>query len=203
MQGAFREKLEAEFAARRAKNARYSLRAFAAFLGADHSSLAQILRGSRPIPAARIRGWARKLGLAPEEAAVYIAAEHVDSDSGSARAQQLRHWTAEALAVMSEAVHFQILQLTREPGFRPDTRWIAERARVSSDEVNIGLARLLRLGLLEMNSAGEWRDMTALEPLTEQGFRMVALKCVRQAAAANGVKLGRSAHSTRCAHMFE
>ena len=192
MQGAFREKLRAEFAARRVKNARYSLRAFASFLGADHSSVAQILRGSRPIPAARIRAWARKLGLGPEEAAVYIAAEHVASTTDFARGQQLRHWTGEALAVMSEPVHFEILRLIREPAFRADTRWVAARALVSADEVNIALTRLLRLGLIEMGSGGEWRDATGLAPLTEAGFLKKALECVRRAAAEDGVKLGKS-----------
>jgi hypothetical protein len=192
MQGAFREKLKGEFAARRAKNPRYSLRAFAAFLGADHSSVAQILRGSRRIPVARIRSWARKLGLGPEEAAVYIAAEHVASTADFGRGQQLRHWTGEALAVMGEPVHFEILRLIREPGFRADTRWVAARALVSTDQANLALTRLLRLGLLDMGKAGEWRDATALEPLTEQGFRKRALECVRQAAAAYGVKLGKS-----------
>jgi hypothetical protein len=43
----FRDRLEAEFQARRAKNARYSLRAFARFLHGEHSTLSQILRGSR------------------------------------------------------------------------------------------------------------------------------------------------------------
>ena len=59
----FREKLEQEFAARRARNARYSIRAFAASLGAEHSTLAQILRGTRRIPAASIRSWAKAMGM--------------------------------------------------------------------------------------------------------------------------------------------
>jgi len=192
MQGAFREKLQAEYESRRAKNSKYSLRAFAAFLGADHSSLAQILRGSRPIPAARIRAWARKMGFGSEEAAVYIAAEHVASKAVSQRTQHLHHWTAEALAVMNEPAHFEFLRLTREPGFRADTRWVAERAHSSVDQVNIALTRLLRLGLLEMREDGTWRDITALEPLTEEAFRKVALESVRQAAAAKGVKFGKS-----------
>ena len=70
-----------------------------------------MLRGLRPIPAARIRAWARRLGFGREEAAVYIAAEHVESTAASRRSQQLRHWTAEALAVINEQVHFEILSL--------------------------------------------------------------------------------------------
>src|SRR5215813_417463 len=117
MQGAFRETLQTEFAARRAKTARYSVRAFAAFLNADHSSIAQILRGHRPIPLARIRLWAGKLGYGSEEAAVFIAAEHVASTPNPGRVEQLRHWTSEAIAVIRDQLHFEIVKLTREPGF--------------------------------------------------------------------------------------
>ena len=69
----FRDRLEQEFAARPEKNSRYSLRAFATFLGANHSTLSQILKGSRRVPASSIRSWARKLGMSREEAAVYVA----------------------------------------------------------------------------------------------------------------------------------
>jgi transcriptional regulator with XRE-family HTH domain len=189
MQGAFRETLQAEFAARRAKNARYSLRAFAAFLNADHSSVAQILRGVRPIPSARIRLWARKLGYGSEEAAVFIAAEHIASTCGSGRLEQLRHWTSEALAVIRDPVHFEIAKLTREQGFSSDTRWVAARADASADQVNMALTRLLRLGLVTTTKDGVWRDLTALEPLTQEGFRKLALDRVREFAAEDGVNL--------------
>jgi hypothetical protein len=191
MQGAFRDALQAELVARRAKNARYSLRAFAAFLNADHSSVAQMLRELRPIPAGRIRGWARKLGFGSEEAAVYIAAEHVESTAASRRSQQLRHWTAEALAVINEPVHFEILSLIREPGFTFHTRRVAERSQASTDEDNIALTRLLRLGLMEMGKDGTSRDTTGLEPLTREGLRQAALSKVRAFAAQDGVTLGR------------
>jgi transcriptional regulator with XRE-family HTH domain len=190
MQGAFRETLQSEFAARRAKNARYSLRAFASFLNADHSSVAQILRGLRPIPAVRIRLWARKLGYGSEEAAVFIAAEHVASTSGSGRVEQLRHWTSEALAVIRDPVHFEIVKLTREQGFSSDTRWVAARADASADQVNMALTRLLRLGLVTATNDGVWRDLSGLEPLTQERFRKLALDRVREFAARDGVSLG-------------
>ena len=41
--------LEREFARRRARNGRYSLRAFARDLGCDHSTLSQWMRGTRPL----------------------------------------------------------------------------------------------------------------------------------------------------------
>ena len=45
--GSFRQRLQEELAARCARNARYSLRAFATFLGIDHASLSQLMRGKR------------------------------------------------------------------------------------------------------------------------------------------------------------
>jgi len=178
----FRERLEQEFAARRAKNPRHSLRAFAAFLGTDHSTLAQILRGSRRAPAARIRAWARKLGLTPEEAAVYIAAEHVPDDATAHRQHQLRHWTAEALGLVTDRAHWEIVRLSRIDGFQADCRWIAQQADLTVDQVNVALSRLLRLRLLEIGATGKWTDLTALPSLSERQFRKLALARVRQMA---------------------
>jgi transcriptional regulator with XRE-family HTH domain len=176
----FRERLSREFKARREKNARYSLRAFAAFLATDHSTLSQILRGKRPIPESRIRRWSGKLGLDKEEIAVYLAAEKMPDEVTSARQERLRHWTADAMGVVTERVHWQILQLSRTPGFRADCRWIAGRTGASVDQVNLALATLLRLRLLETTPAGEWKDATGLPQLTEREFRRIALARIRE-----------------------
>ena len=98
----FRERLQSEFDQRREKNSRYPLRAFSSFLCADHSSLSQILRGGRRTPLTRLRAWGAKLGMSREEVAVYVAAEHVPSGAEAWRQEQLRHWTAEALCIVTE-----------------------------------------------------------------------------------------------------
>lgn len=185
----FRDKLEREYAARRMKNARYSLRAFAAFLGTDHSTLSQILRGSRPVPVGQVRAWAGKLGLSREEAAVFVAAEHVPSNSDAAREAQLRHWTAEAMAIVTEPVHWDIIRQSRCEGFRADSRWIAAQSGTDVDAVNIAFSRLLRLGLIEAPSAGTWIERTGLGAFTEEEFRKLALARVREKAAESNVRL--------------
>jgi len=185
----FRDRLEEEFAARRAKNARYSLRAFASFLGTDHSTLSQIIRSSRRVPIGQIREWARKLGLSREEAAVYIAAEHVPSVEDAAREAQLRHWTAEAMAIVTEPVHWEIIRLSRTEGFRADSRWLAKQTGTSVDAVNMAFTRLLRLNLIEASASGAWSERTGLEKLTEAGFRKLALARVREKAAESNVQL--------------
>jgi uncharacterized protein (TIGR02147 family) len=184
MQGRFfREKLRKEFEARRKKNPRYSLRALATFLGTDHSTLSQILRGTRKIPVTRIRSWAGKLGIGQEETAVYIAAEHTPDAGTAARQHQVRQWTAEAMSVVNEPAHWHILRLCRTPEFRPDCRWLAKEIGVSVDAVNLALSRLLRLRLLEVNEDGKWKDATGLPELTEKEFRKLALKRARKLGA--------------------
>jgi transcriptional regulator with XRE-family HTH domain len=188
----FRHRLGLEFRHRRAKNAQYSLRAFAAFLGTDHSTLSQILKGNRRVPLTHIRGWARKLGLPREEAAVYVAAEHIPDSPDNERQAQMMHWTAEAQSVVSEPAHWEILRLLRVPGFRADSRWLAKEIGVDVDQINLAISRLLRLGLLEADS-GKWRDGTGLRSLTESQFRKLALDRVREKAAEFHIKLRRMA----------
>ena len=74
--------------------------------------------------------------------------------------------------------------------FRADCRWIALQIGAEVDEVNMAFSRLLRLGLLEVRSAGTWREMTGLKSPTEKEFRKLALARVREKAAEAHVKLG-------------
>lgn len=175
----FRNRLEQEFAARREKNPRYSLRAFGKFLGADHSTVSQILRGTRPVPAVRIRAWGKKLGLSAEEISAYIAAGHVPETPVLERQRQLVHWTAEAMSIVNEPLHYEIIRLSRSKAFRPDSRWIAKQTGFTADEVNIAVSRLLRLGLMEMHK-DRWRDLTELAELNLEKFRKLALARVRE-----------------------
>lgn len=167
----FRDRLVQEFEARRAVNKRYSLRGFAALLGVDHASLSQVLRGKRSVPADRIATWGRKLKLPPEETAVYAAVARIADENARLREEQLRHWAAEILALLTQPIHREMLRLSRLRGFRADSRWIANEAGASVDEVNIALSRLLRLGLLEVAAAGVWSDKTGLAEITSASFR--------------------------------
>ncbi len=154
--------LQREFDRRRARNARYSLRAFALLLSADHSTLSQILRGTRKPTTDQIRCWAQKLGLDEEEATAYVLADSAP----------------EALSVLTDRTHWEILRLCSMPDFRPDCRWIAEHIGSGVDQINIALSRLLRLGLLEMSAHGGWSNVANLR--TEREFRTCALARVQK-----------------------
>jgi transcriptional regulator with XRE-family HTH domain len=179
----FRETLQSEFDARRSKNGRYSLRAFARLLSADHSTVSQILRGTRTAPATKIRAWSVKLGLSREEAAAAIIAEQSRDPATARRQRQVDNWTAEALSITTEPVHWEMLRLVRQPNCRNDSIWIAGRLGVSVDAVNVAFSRMLRLGLIGTTPQGRWKDLTGLSRLTEREFRTLALAKVREKAA--------------------
>jgi len=179
----FRELLKREFAARRRVNPRWSLRAFAALLGADHSTLSQVLRGKRRLPVRSLRQWAKRLGLAPEEVVAYVAAEHLPDPHVLAREAQLLHWTAEATALMTESVHWHLFDACQYRAVRPDARRFAARFGVSADEVNIAFSRLLRLGLLSTDSQGRWKSALGRRVEVRSGFQRTALARVRALAA--------------------
>jgi transcriptional regulator with XRE-family HTH domain len=187
----FGERLTEELAARKRSNARYSLRAFATFLGADHSTVAQVMRGARRATVAQVRGWARKLGIPPVEISVLLAGEQAPDQAVLKRQAMLVHWTAEAQAVVRGEAHLAILRLCGTDDFRPDCRWIAEHAGVAVDDVNIALQRLLRLGLLELAPDGSWRDCNGLGRASTREFRRAALARVREKAAEERVTIGK------------
>lgn len=189
MEDRFRDRLKREFEQRRSVNSRYSLRAFATFLGTDHSTLSQIMRSKRPLPLSRIRSWAKKLGLEPEVAAAYVAAEHLPDSQTLARDNQVRHWTAEASAIFMQPLHWQVFQLCGKRSSKTDSRKVAEQCGATVDQVNIVFQRLLRLELLRTDEDGRWLATLGSKVRSEREFQKVALTRVREKAAEYRVKL--------------
>ena len=123
-----KQSLRAEFAQRRRRSPRYSLRAFARDLGTDHSTLSQLLRGRRVLSPRLVRQFGRKRHLSPTDIADACEQHHADA----------------------------ILRLARLQSFRPNSRWIATRTGLPLDAVNAALARLLHQRQLIMESATRW-----------------------------------------------
>src|SRR4029079_18602590 len=59
----FRSVLQREWDRRRARNPRYSLRAFGRLLGTDHATLSQILRGRRALTGRTVDRYAKRIGV--------------------------------------------------------------------------------------------------------------------------------------------
>lgn len=124
----FREVLEAEFRRRRARNGRYSMRAFARALAIDHSSLSQLLRGKRRLTTRSIRRLGAILRLSSQTIEGYCAEENDRA----------------------------LLGLVGTDLFRANSRWIATVLAIPIDEVNVSLQRLVRTRALVMKSSCTW-----------------------------------------------
>lgn len=179
----FTGRLREEFSRRRAANPRYSLRAFARFLGLEHSTLSQILRGRRALPPSKLAPVAARLGLGAEEIAAYRGASALgDAARVAAQVKQLS-WLAEAAALMQAAAHWQLLALIESAEWRPDMRWASHRTGFTVDELNEATSRLLRLGLVEVDAAGGWHVDRAIAGRDLNARREIALERARASAS--------------------
>jgi len=168
----FRERLQAELAQRCARNPRYSLRAFADYLGTDHATLSQMMRGKRPCTAASVRRLGARLGLNEPDIADYVAGLALPVGGATA---EVRHLAEDAASVITDWRAFAILELMRLKDFQTDVRWIARMLGVEPDSVNIALQHLLRLGFLRMESPDRWLDLTGGAIYSQEAFTVLAL----------------------------
>ncbi|MEQ8767999.1 MAG: TIGR02147 family protein [Planctomycetota bacterium] len=189
----FRACLQQELARRCAGNDQYSLRAFAADLGIDHSSLSQLLRGKRALTESMIGRLGGRLGLAEEDITGFVRAEATRSavtvDPVSER--EMFRLAEDARHVLTEWQHFAILELTRLDSFRPDVRWIARVLDISRDDVVRAVDRLARLRLLEMRTATEWVDRSGdrcvgIESMSRATLQALAEQQARLATRSSG-----------------
>ena len=123
--------LETEFERRRAANPRYPLRSFARDLSVDHSTLSQILRGTRRLTGRSVRAFGRRLRL---------PAPHI----------------AELCALENESA---VLSALDRPNFQADSRWVASMVGIPLDEVNVTLQRLLRKRIVTMAERARWERL--------------------------------------------
>jgi uncharacterized protein (TIGR02147 family) len=156
----FRLYLQSELARRCGANPQYSLRSFAMQLGINHSTLSQLLRGKRVMTTRMVESLGARLGLGPEE--IHDFAERERQTDHRFLSNEIRLLTMDTVALLSDGSHRSILELTHMEGFRPDSRWIARTLDLTTDEVNMALSRLTRLGLLEMAAPDQWIDRSGV-----------------------------------------
>ena len=106
----FRSRLQHEWERRRGRNHRYSLRAFARFLGIDHSTLSQILRGRRALTGSVAERLATRIGAPATDAR--IEAELIARVRRSRFRPDCRH-IAERIGVTVDDVNVVLQRLLR------------------------------------------------------------------------------------------
>ena len=125
----FAHAIATEFDRRKTANPRYSWRAFSRALGISHSTASRITRQSQRASDATIIAAGRRLGWPEPRITALIRAERVR--------------------------RLQDAAVSRD--FVADARWVASRANLTLDDVQLALHEALRTRRLAMTSADTWK----------------------------------------------
>jgi len=133
------------------------------------------MHGKRPLGENLIRRLANELGLSPLECEHFISKQDpINSISPSEKYLQL---TMDNFRLKSDWYHYAILELMELKNFKSDCKWVARRLGMPVAEVQEALERLVRLGLVEIDNQGLWKDSSGGQTTTVTGnFTNSALK---------------------------
>jgi len=135
---------------RRAKNRRYSQRAFAKLLEINSGRLSQYFVGDRPITNAAAQKMARQLELDSEQTSYFLYL--VGLDKKSKDPYKLRILQDDELAMIVEWYHFAVLSLISTSDFQFDYNWIGNRLRISPAFAEASVQRLERLNFIKIKN---------------------------------------------------
>ncbi len=158
-----RRVLQRHFADRMQKNPSYSLRAYARHLGLSPTVLSLVLSGKRALSRKALEKIAAKLELNPSEDEL-LQSELRARRKGSgalldvAGAAEFRQLTLDQFAVISDWWHFAILSLIDIPGESLDPDQVGRRLNIHPIEAQAAIERLVRLGILEQEADGSWKQ---------------------------------------------
>jgi uncharacterized protein (TIGR02147 family) len=147
----FRVYLQSELTRRCKQNPRYSLRAFAALLKMDPSSVSQILSGKRNASRKVIEHIAARLNLHPEQTKVFIAKSKKNKEGFVLNDEATENFSLisqDSFSFISEWYHYAILELINVENFQPQPGWIARSLGITALEAQAAIERMLRLGLI-------------------------------------------------------
>lgn len=164
-----------EFTVRCDRNRRYSLRAYARDLGISLGALSEILRGKRLLSPRMAKRLAPQLALDPRQECLFLNA----LPNETSRASRLRvdeDFQRHALAddqfrLIADWYHYGILSLMKTDDFEPSYAWISKRLGITAGEAELGIARLIRIGLVKrsgrkLTRTKSWITTTSEVPST-------------------------------------
>lgn len=169
----FLDLLNLAFSERKKKNPRYSIRAFARVIGADHGIISGILKGNR-LPSEEVtEQLIRFFEFGPEQALAFrrsieeerrrLHLTRVKSRFESrVRPEPVStlELSSEEFASIAPWYFTAICELTQTDGFVSDADWIAKQLGISKPLVESAVQRLVHLRILERNQ-GRIRKSTA------------------------------------------
>lgn len=146
--------LKNEFDEKRARNPRFSLRAYAKLLGLSAATLSRIFNGRRSISKKAAAHLMRRLQVDKPLLAASLNTENSDQQPSEVSFTQL---DADQIALLSDWYHFAVLSLAETRGFKSEIAWISERLGITKTEAEAAVRRLERLQLLDRTAQGKLR----------------------------------------------
>jgi len=156
----FRDLLATEFSERKAKNPRYSLRAFARNLDLESSHLSKLLNGKRPLNRALAKKLATKLNLSLEQLERLLRTDSTVIKKHGRVMRPYKSISVDQFATVEDWRHYAILELMKVKDFEPSTSWVANALGISNSEAEGYIKRLQRVGLLRVDKNGSWHDVS-------------------------------------------
>jgi len=161
------------FAERRAKNASYSLRAFARQLDISPAALSQVLSRKRDLSKRNALKVADRLALSPSQTSQLLSQiRGQQADGVDVEERQLLQ--EDTFKLMSDWYYIAILNLAKLADNRSDPAWVASRLDISLPEAKNALIRLERLGFIEVREGKLVR--TAVSLTTTNGVASSAIR---------------------------
>lgn len=147
--------LQEELQRRKNKNAGYSLRAFAKTLGLSSSFVSKILNAKKNVSQETMMSIAARLEVDEDAVQDFLA----QLPSFKLKDMEFETVAVDQFQYISDWHHFAILEAVTLTEFSPEiknqAKWFAERLSISEDRAASAIQRLVRLGLLEVNSSGK------------------------------------------------
>ncbi len=181
--------LEQEYARRVAKNARYSLRAFAKHLKISNSLLSLIFARKRRVSSAVLKKIEFQFAISPDQLAVFqctVGKDFTPNRSASfTNGFQSIH--IDQFSLLADWEHYAILSLLETAGASLNLDWIALRLGITSERAKAAIARLKRLDLIAKVD-GKWKQSSRPLILENKVATLATRKHQRQVL----IKAGRS-----------
>ena len=155
------ELLMEEFNRRVRLNSRYSLRAYATFLGVSSGALSEIMKGQRPLSLKYAIKIAKALGLNTVESRKFISlVQNAKIENNSELIQSAKvidpshrkSLKEDVFTLLSEWQNFALLNLIDCEGFVWSSRYISQRLGLTVLEAEKSMRLLIRMGLVVRRS---------------------------------------------------
>lgn len=160
-------------------NPRYSLRSFARYLGIEASHLSKILRGQRSVTERMLLRVAPKLGMSPKDLDHYREVIRKQERRLGNSATALPNYNPvemDQFQIISDWYHFAILELVSMEGFVASPQWISRVLGINVNEASAAIDRLFRLGYLETQPDGSWKNRSGFNTTIGNDFTTAALR---------------------------